>query len=1116
MSGLVKHKNNPNKDKVLTTLVANPFDRADGRQVKFVRFIPGMTAMDVAIDLLPAEIPLDQVAVVVNGSICEAPDLRRLLPGDSVAVIPKIGGKTFGRVLATVAVIVMAYFAPQLLPAALQKGFIASMVSAGVMFAGMTIVNSLFPIPEPKLPVKNSSSDSSQSYGWGSPMSHWGPGNPIGVLYGKALIPGQVINYFMTTDNSTYNQTAYLLMAMCYGLVETPATEPPQIYINGRAKLDSFGDTDFEIQSTFGSPDQTVLSNFDKLHQFRFYQTPITLTQLVLLHFDVTPFEDSSQRELTVVTGAGATRSTTDVKFGNGSLDLDGSGDATTSVTVQNIDENFTWFHDNAVCVDFWFKLDAYPNSTWEETEFGNWYTSELHVFFSAGNFSTGNSVRLVLSGNLLDDETFVFIFETLYGGQTECSLTSNGLTTTDLPLSTWMHLELSKVQNNSVLLKLDGDEIGRSVFTRSTEDGTPSPDLIIGMQAAVGGSYSINGRIDEFQVLAGRSSHVGLFTPETAPYNTTTGINFPGRSVANSISMNFECPSGLFEIDDDTAEFVNNQIDFEIEIKEQSEPESEWKRFTVTVPIENGSEKPSLGDEIEGATSGAKGFFSASMAAEGTLDSQTWAGNFYGGITLSTVSGTFVLGETLQNNTTTTADIGNVPSIEGSIKLRHYVSLISKETTPLRYSTIADYLEEGVYDLRVNRLTLEESSPKSKSDLYCMGIDEVYHKTLIYPNVSLLMVSIPASNSMAGNLPDLSAIWDRGTITVPNFNGVGTMQKSSDNPAWAVYDVFTNTLYGVALDLTKIDQASFEDWADWCDELVEGNKRVTVNGLIDTKNLDIRGALEMLCQIGRASIIQIGSRVKVVIEKTATPVQLFSTGNIVGDFKLEYIRQDSLPDSFIIEFKDREKDYVSSSVRINCNGYDSITNPKPPETLQLWGCTDKDVAIRYGIVRMQLTRKLNRIVSFNADIDAIACQVGDVILVQHDNNELTFGGRTDTNIVTGEVVLQETINLPSATFGSGNCKIWIKGNADDVVAERTVTGPFGVDTNMVEISVPISGSLLTADNVYMIGRATGEVVQYRVITVERDVDSVMTISALEYDESVYYHSAYGSGAVEI
>jgi len=55
-----------------------------------------------------------------------------------------------------------------------------------------------------------------------------------------------------------------------------------------------------------------------------------------------------------------------------------------------------------------------------------------------------------------------------------------------------------------------------------------------------------------------------------------------------------------------------------------------------------------------------------------------------------------------------------------------------------------------------------------------------------------------------------------------------------SRNPAWIVYDLLTNTRYGLGIPTTRIDLDSFIKAADHCDALVDGEPRFTLDYVVE------------------------------------------------------------------------------------------------------------------------------------------------------------------------------------------------------------------------------------------------------------------------------------------
>jgi predicted phage tail protein len=199
--------------------------------------------------------------------------------------------------------------------------------------------------------------------------------------------------------------------------------------------------------------------------------------------------------------------------------------------------------------------------------------------------------------------------------------------------------------------------------------------------------------------------------------------------------------------------------------------------------------------------------------------------------------------------------------------------------------------------------------------------------------------------------------------------------------------------------------------------------------------------------------------------------------------------------------------------VPIKSSGYDALTRVPNIETIMLWGCTLEDEARRYGLLRMQMSDALNIICAYDADVDAIECQVGDVVIAQEDGNELSFGGRLadQSRVATTTIKLDQAITLDAEY--SGSWKLWLR-LADNTVEEAEITGPYGTETDEFIIDTAIATK--AQDDVFVIGLSTSTSMQYRVTNIARSADSMYAVAGLIYKAAVYYHSDYNGGATAI
>lgn len=201
----------------------------------------------------------------------------------------------------------------------------------------------------------------------------------------------------------------------------------------------------------------------------------------LLLHMNgsngSTSFPDSSSNGFTVTASGDAQVSTTDPKFGSGSLTLDGTGDYL-SVNMSSL--------INIGSQDFTAECWAYINT-------GNTGTDALFCF---------EPITFRGPGILINNSNWVLRY-----ANTESS--SMGAVTT----GAWQHVALAR-SGNSLRLFIDGNQIGSTLT-----DTTSYIDRNIGIGYAAGIGDPINARIDELRITVGVARYTANFAPPSAPF---------------------------------------------------------------------------------------------------------------------------------------------------------------------------------------------------------------------------------------------------------------------------------------------------------------------------------------------------------------------------------------------------------------------------------------------------------------------------------------------------------------------------------------------------------------------------------------------------------------------
>lgn len=153
------------------------------------------------------------------------------------------------------------------------------------------------------------------------------------------------------------------------------------------------------------------------------------------------------------------------------------------------------------------------------------------------------------------------------------------------------------------------------------------------------------------------------------------------------------------------------------------------------------------------------------------------------------------------------------VPTIDleftskSSVALKKYFEPVDVKGNPI-------VLELGQYEVQVTRITADEAEGDSynQSASHVRFIEEINTADINYGGIALLGVDLKATDQLSNSRPNFVTTCTRKPLFI---NG---MYRDSTNPAWICADILTNQHYGMGLDITEIDNNTFEQWAAFCD----------------------------------------------------------------------------------------------------------------------------------------------------------------------------------------------------------------------------------------------------------------------------------------------------------
>ncbi len=442
-----------------------------------------------------------------------------------------------------------------------------------------------------------------------------------------------------------------------------------------------------------------------------------------------------------------------------------------------------------------------------------------------------------------------------------------------------------------------------------------------------------------------------------------------------------------------------------------------------------------------------------------------------------------------------------------GSSSWRNWVTktISGKYIHAIRRVYFKHGLSLGRYEVSVQCTYKEGSGEKYSNKIHWTSVSGIVYDDFAYPNKALVGLRALATDQLSGGMPRISWTQTRSNIWIWNPVNGKYEQKPATNPAWACYDIihrcrymknvnngsFKYVVQGVPA--AKIDYQAFADWAAFCKD-----RKITYNGVIyQTRNL--WDSLKGPEQAGRGRVLMRGTRFSCVSDAPGEAVQLFNVSNTeIDSFKEEFLGTQDRANALELSFYNINNNYEKSTIPIYGLDYDKATEIPNPTQIDLKYAMTLEQAYRYGAYQLRVNHYINRTVSWSADIDAIACRVGDVVLLQHDVPRWGTGGRIEL-ATPNTVTLDQEVNLfPGINYG-----IMIRF-ADDTLVEKRVQGVAEETTTDTIIIIEPFDNIPEEYDLFSFGEVKKIAKPFRLLSVSREGDFRCKLQAMEYIEEVY------------
>lgn len=389
-----------------------------------------------------------------------------------------------------------------------------------------------------------------------------------------------------------------------------------------------------------------------------------------------------------------------------------------------------------------------------------------------------------------------------------------------------------------------------------------------------------------------------------------------------------------------------------------------------------------------------------------------------------------------------------NGTEIKGrSVQFSIYVNGEKKQTNTIEGKSTNGYVREYTVDLGATVelngeavVTIKRDSPDFYGSTRADQINwdyvvEIVEGNLNYPNT--VVSSIEVDSRVFTRLPSRSYHVKMTKIKLPsNYNpttrtysgdwdGTFSSAQWSNNPAWILYDLITNTRYGLGefVNEANIDKWKLYEISQYCDELIDDGKngkepRFTCNILIRKRSEAIE-LINQLTTVFRGLPVWSSNFLTFSQDSPRNSIMQFTNSNISEKgFSYTSSNSNQRYSVALVYYNNpnnhfsREPVYVEDADAIKRIGYKQIE-------IDAFGVTSAGQATRVGRWAIFSTFYESELVTFETSYDALYLTVGEVFQVIDNDRFLSRnGGRLSAISSDGKTItLDSQIYLdPSKT----------------------------------------------------------------------------------------------------
>lgn len=357
------------------------------------------------------------------------------------------------------------------------------------------------------------------------------------------------------------------------------------------------------------------------------------------------------------------------------------------------------------------------------------------------------------------------------------------------------------------------------------------------------------------------------------------------------------------------------------------------------------------------------------------------------------------------------------------------------RSNSPYLTAVIIDNLPSPPFSIRMVRITPDSNSDKLQNNTIWSSYTEITDINQTYPGSAVAGLTFE-SEQFGNQYPSRSYLIRGRIVQVPDnynpetreYSGIwsGTFKPAyTNNPAWVLYDLLTNSRAGLGkrLKLSEIDKFALYVIGQYCDQRVPDGfggtePRVTCNAYIT----DIRKAYDFfqdLCSQMRVMFAWNGQMLTFIQDRPSDVVWPYTNANVVaGRFNYSFSPAKARHNIIEVRFIDPENGWKTSIEQVTD---DALVAQFGPNVLRLdaFGCTSRGQARRYGLWVLMTEKLETQTVEFDVGAEGLRHTPGDIIEIMDNDwvgGEDPISGRLiDINATQKVLTLDREITPPKS-----------------------------------------------------------------------------------------------------